>query len=110
MSFIRCIFLTSFFWQYVHNDQAVLLRRIGTGAFERITAPYQDERVEITRTGDRVVAFVKNANTRIVMNWYTDYMNYDVHVPRAFCRNSVGHLGNCDGDQTNDISLPDQRE
>lgn len=91
-------------------DEPILLRRLGTEPFEEITAPYNDERVEITRNGNNVVAFVKSFYVEIKMRWRNDHMNYDVNVPRELCQNSKGHIGNCDNNENNDRSSPDERK
>ena len=55
-------------------------------------------------------AVIKNLNIRICATWHGKYINYDVFVPDFFCQRSFGHLGDCDGNQGNDESGPDDRK
>lgn len=97
-------------FQYVHLDQPILLKTVESGIAQRITAPFEDERVEISQSGNRITAFVKNINVRITMDWYNDFMNYEVCLPKALCQISFGHVGNCDGNGDNDRPLIDPRK
>ena len=68
----------------------------------------------ITQSGNTMVAEIKVLNIRIEASWHSfsqyRYINYKVFVPCFLCQISFGHLGNCDGDTSNDMSGPDDRE
>ena len=94
--------------QFVKDDQPVIIDTI-TG--EYLTAVDNDD-IKITLTDDDIyglhrvqcVAFFKKLFIRIEITYLPDYfcMCYFIYVPRSFCRNAVGHLGNCDDNSTND--------
>lgn len=106
------------------SEEPDIWKRIGNGPFENITEnitmqDYEDDHVLITRKttvmvhrhyGIQVTALVKNLYVKIIMTWFTDFMNYEVHMPHDLCRVSTGHLGNCDNNPSNDESVPDQRK
>lgn len=90
--------------QFVKDDRPVLIRTVGPGAGEEITS-VDDDDIRITLSGNMCEAFFKKLFVRIEIVFYPGvYMNYDIYVPRSFCRNAVGHLGNCDDDASNDAS------
>ena len=98
--------------QFVHNDEEKLLQTIPTPVQE--ITHVDDERVNITLSGNTLTANIKNLNIRIVASWHVyhvyRYINYQVFVPRYLCEVSFGHLGNCDGNPDNDESGPNDSE
>ncbi len=59
---------------------------------------------------------MKNSFIEIDMTWYVHseavkFINFQVCIPRSMCQFDIaGHLGNCDQNPINDISVGDQRE
>lgn len=77
-----------------------------------------DEQVRITRTGNRIVAFLKNSFVEIRAEWFDNqrwvrgpFINFEVCMPHSLCSHDVsGHLGNCDRITNNDVSPDNQCE
>lgn len=84
------------------NDVPRLIRTVGPGAGQEVTS-VDDEHVHITKTGNRVVAFMKanfieiDMERRIWSNPTAKFINFDICMPSFNCRQYTvdGHLGNC---------------
>ena len=90
---------------------AVLLQTIP--AVEQV-GNIDNDRVQITLNGNDMTANIKVLNIRITASWYSfgqfRYINFQIFVPRFLCEISFGHLGNCDGDLSNDFAGPNDCE
>ena len=95
----------------MHNDEPVLLQTVPT--VQQVSS-VDNDRVKITLYGNTMTAEVKVLNIRITASWHNfdvyRYINYQIFVPCFLCEISFGHLGNCDGDKSNDFSGPDDSE
>ena len=61
--------------------------------------------VKITYRVNSFTVIIKSLNIRIEASWHGNHMNYQLFVPRRACIRAYGHLGNCDGNPNNDVSI-----
>ena len=73
-----------------------------------------NQNVKITLGSNVLTVIIKSLNIRIearlriLRGRY--YLDYNVFVPRRACARSYGHLGNCDGNPNNDVSIAGQND
>ena len=87
----------------MHNHQQVLLQTLPS--FTEYAGNVDNEHVRITRTGTSLNAVIKSLNVRIDATWYGSSMNHQIFSPQSLCVRSYGHLGNCDRNPNNDVSI-----
>ena len=98
----------------MEDDQPRLFKTEGVGAGEEVTADVDDDQVRISIRGNRVIALMRNSFIEVDMTWYSHgFINFEICMPSEFCEMGSqvnGHLGNCDGNQPNDVSAANQRK
>ncbi len=101
-----------FLFQFVQNDEPVLLRTFPLPVERHETV--DDQYVDIVRSGNLLTANIKNLYIRITARFHRYrqyvYINYNIFVPRLLCESSFGHLGNCGDNTNNDRSEPNDRK
>ena len=93
------------------NNQPVLVQTIPAPVTQ--VGAVNNQNVKITLTSHTFTAIIKSLNIRIEARRYfyrIIFVNYNVFVPRRACERSYGHLGNCDGNPNNDVSIAGQND
>ena len=65
--------------------------------------------IRITRNVNVLNVLMKNTNIQFTLTW-VGYMNFRICVPSFLCDRAIGHLGNCDGNRGNDVTMDDRCE
>ena len=91
--------------QFVHNNQPTLHQTVPPPV-QQVNGNVNNQNVKTTLTGNSFTAIIKSLNIRIEAVWQHGFeMRTQLYVPLCVCERSYGHLGNCDGNPDNDVSI-----